>query len=127
MMKPGYQSAHPQRGAIDPESASNPEATMAELAHQAHDLETRIQHLKAGIHNLGQLEQAQTHPAPPEDRAIAQAELAQLQKAVDDFEVALASRVLGWQLFQEPFWQAVRYGGLGLVLGWLLHWLLQRG
>jgi uncharacterized membrane protein YccC len=102
-----------------------PSAEIAELAHQAEQLEARIQHLRIGINNLMQISQGQGRPSTPEEQQIAQAELARLEEAVDRFELDLASRLFTWHHLQEPFWQAVRYGGLGLVGGWLLHWLVR--
>ncbi len=100
-------------------------ADIAALTHQAEQLEARLQHLKTGLSNLVQLSQVESTPALNPDRQRAQAELAQLEEAVDRFELDLASRLFSWHHLQEPFWQAVRYGGLGLVGGWLLHWLAQ--
>jgi hypothetical protein len=126
MMKPGYRHSlrQRQRGALE-NSAPDPAGAIADLAHQAEHLEARIQQLKTGIQNLMQLHQAQAAPAPGPDQPLAQAELTALEKAVEDFELELASRVLTWQHLQEPFWQALRYGGLGLLGGWLLHGLWQ--
>ena len=62
-----------------------------------------------------------------------QAELRRIQKQLAEIEVALEScllskkdlMVLFWQgikqgLFSEVFWQVVRFGGLGIVIGWIL-------
>ena len=43
-------------------------------------------------------------------------QLRHIQQELDDLEIALESRLLNWQ----PFWQAVRLGGLGVIIGWLL-------
>jgi hypothetical protein len=113
-------------GAVNP-----PMPTLGDLGTQADDLSTRIQHLQTGIRNLRQLQDLTTTTEgdhPPHvtvDLATAEAELSALQQAVDDFELSLASRRLSWQQLGEPFWQAVRYGGLGLVGGWVLHWLVR--
>jgi len=115
---------HSQRGALG-SAPLEPSAEIAELAHQAEQLEARIQHLRIGINNLMQISQGQGRPSTPEEQQIAQAELARLEEAVDRFELDLASRLFTWHHLQEPFWQAVRYGGLGLVGGWLLHWLVR--
>ena len=44
------------------------------------------------------------------------AELKQLRQQLDELEVALESRLFSF----KPFWQAIRFGGLGLLIGWLL-------
>lgn len=48
-------------------------------------------------------------------------ELAQLQDRIEALKVTLESHLLSWREVQEPFWQMVRFGGLGLVVGWFLH------
>lgn len=51
-------------------------------------------------------------------------ELAQMQDRIEALKVTLESHLLSWREIQEPFWQIVRFGGLGLVIGWFLHDLL---
>ncbi|MGG6241616.1 hypothetical protein ACQ4N7_23565 [Nodosilinea sp. AN01ver1] len=110
---------HSQRGAI----GDTPEAPrLAELMQQLEGLETRLHQLKAGVANLVQLQQLQD--APPTDAQRSAQEIAHLQETADNFELELASRVVSWQHLQEPFWQAVRFGGLGLLIGWCLAWFV---
>lgn len=47
-------------------------------------------------------------------------ELKQVQQQLDEVELALESRLFSWSSLREPFWQAVRFGGMGIVLGWIL-------
>ncbi|MEL6604986.1 MAG: hypothetical protein AAFP20_17365 [Cyanobacteria bacterium J06614_10] len=49
------------------------------------------------------------------------AELAQLQDRLEALKVTLESQLLSWREMQEPFWQIVRFVGLGLVVGWFLR------
>lgn len=54
----------------------------------------------------------------------AQAELQRLQEQLAQLAVTLESQLLTWSSFRQPFWQAVRFGGLGFLLGVALrHWL----
>lgn len=50
-----------------------------------------------------------------------QATLKTISQELAQLEVSLESRLLSWRSVREPFWQIVRYGGLGVVLGWLLR------
>ncbi|WP_072619833.1 hypothetical protein [Spirulina major] len=51
-------------------------------------------------------------------------ELAHIEAQIETIALNLESRLIQWQSFKEPFWQTVRFGGLGFILGWLLHsWL----
>lgn len=51
-------------------------------------------------------------------------ELARLQERIEALKVTLESHLLSWRQIQEPFWQVVRFVGLGIAIGWFLHlWL----
>ncbi|WP_293130453.1 DUF2203 domain-containing protein [Okeania sp. SIO3I5] len=47
-------------------------------------------------------------------------ELQQIQTELETIELNLESSLFGWNSIKEPFWQALRFGGLGIVIGWLL-------
>jgi chorismate mutase len=43
-------------------------------------------------------------------------EIQQIRSRIEELDLILESKLLNlW----EPFWQAVRFGGLGIILGWL--------
>lgn len=63
-----------------------------------------------------QLQQPDLHPE----------EIAQLQQRLHTLEGALDEHLFDWRSLQEPFWQAVRFGGLGIVIGWILHAIANR-
>ena len=50
-------------------------------------------------------------------------ELRHIQQELEQIELNLESRLFHWGCLKEPFWQAVRFGGIGIILGWILHWL----
>ena len=54
------------------------------------------------------------------NRQALQTELKQIKEQLETIELNLESQLFSWGSLKEPFWQAVRFGGLGLVLGWLL-------
>jgi len=49
-----------------------------------------------------------------------EAQIQQLQSELESLEYELESSLVSWKDLQEPFWLAVRFGGLGIVIGWLL-------
>ncbi|AFZ20687.1 hypothetical protein [Allocoleopsis franciscana] len=53
-------------------------------------------------------------------RQLRQAELKQIKQQLETIELNLESRLFSWGSLKEPFWQAVRFGGLGVVVGWIL-------
>ena len=48
------------------------------------------------------------------------AELTRIQKQLETLEINLESPLFSWTSLKRPFWQAVRFGGLGVIIGWLL-------
>lgn len=123
-MNPGHwqKRHHSQRGAIG-DTPESPPRSLAELMHQLERLEMRLNQLKTGVANLIQLQQLSTD-TPATDIQQSALDLAQIQEDADSFEMELASRVVSWQHLKEPFWQAVRFGGLGLLVGWGLSWIV---
>ena len=47
-------------------------------------------------------------------------ELSYLEQELQELEVRLESNLFRWTTLSEPFWQAVRFGGIGVVIGWIL-------
>lgn len=48
------------------------------------------------------------------------AELRHIKQQLEAIEVNLESQLFSWGSWKEPFWQAVRFGGLGIIVGWIL-------
>lgn len=49
-----------------------------------------------------------------------QAELKSIKEQLEVLEISLESSLFTWGSLKEPFWQAVRFAGIGIVIGWLL-------
>ena len=64
-------------------------------------------------------ELSNARPATPDT----QAELKALTTQLDELEMRLESRLLSWLGIRQYFWQIVRFGGAGLLLGWGLAYL----
>ncbi|MBP0028403.1 hypothetical protein [Roseofilum sp. Guam] len=93
------------------------EQSLMDLEESLSSLKQRYTQVKEGQqqkqdlqHRLGQL----------------QTELKHIKEQLATLEVELESRLLSWLTVKEPFWQAVRFGGLGFAIGWGLHWWLRR-
>lgn len=54
------------------------------------------------------------------NRQALQAELKKIKDQLETIELNLESQLFSWGSLKEPFWQAVRFGGLGIVVGWIL-------
>ncbi|MFB2980624.1 DUF2203 domain-containing protein [Microseira sp. BLCC-F43] len=48
------------------------------------------------------------------------AELQLLKQQLEMLEVSLESSLFSFSSLREPFWQAVRFAGMGIAIGWLL-------
>jgi hypothetical protein len=48
-------------------------------------------------------------------------ELLKVRDRLEQLELNLESSLFSWTGLREPVWFGLRYGGLGLILGWLLH------
>ncbi|GAB4382847.1 MAG: hypothetical protein Kow00121_43720 [Elainellaceae cyanobacterium] len=67
-----------------------------------------------------QLEQQLKRTRSPVGRRELQRDLKQVTQQLEELEVALESQLFSWSGLKEVFWQAIRFGGLGVVLGWVL-------
>ncbi|WP_199288985.1 hypothetical protein [Pseudanabaena sp. FACHB-1998] len=47
--------------------------------------------------------------------------LQEISDRLEQIEADLESRLLSWSSFREPFWQIVRFGGLGIIIGVILR------
>lgn len=99
------------------------EQLLSAIERSLRDLKQR--HAQIQRDQRRQLELRQQYNAVQREWKVTQeadllAELRQIQQELDVLEVALESRLLNWGSFREVFWQAVRFGGLGVVIGWIL-------
>ncbi|MGB3616470.1 MAG: hypothetical protein WBA10_21950 [Elainellaceae cyanobacterium] len=98
------------------------ELTQTELQLQA--LRDRYSQVTAaqGEQQSLKVQQARVqHELKQHRRAALKQELAQIKARMDELELTLESQLFSWGSLSEPFWQAVRFGGLGLVVGWFLR------
>lgn len=51
-------------------------------------------------------------------------ELKRTRQRLEELEVALESQLFSWNGLKAVFWQSVRFGGLGVVIGWFLKSLV---
>ena len=63
--------------------------------------------------NRGKRKPRKRHPLYPE--------LAEIATQIELLELNLESHLFRWGQLKEPFWMAVRFGGLGVLLGLFLR------
>ncbi|HEY9650225.1 MAG TPA: DUF2203 domain-containing protein [Coleofasciculaceae cyanobacterium] len=120
-------SSHPS----SPNSEPNPPNSNADEFEQAFaDLEQSLQVLKERYEQVqrdrtsrDELQQRRDdihrELRQTNNRQALRVQLKQIQEQLETIELNLESRLF-WGSLKEPFWQAVRFGGLGIVLGWVL-------
>jgi chromosome segregation ATPase len=136
-MKLPPESSSPSPQDQDAELPNAPDASATfeqEFEQEVQELERSLQSLKERYtqiqddqsrqnnlqQRLNQVQRDLRRTRSPEMRQELQAELKQIRQQLDALEVALESRLLSWNSLKDVFWQAVRFGGLGVVVGWIL-------
>lgn len=112
--------------APSPSDETDLELAIAELERSLETFKTRYYQVKADQllqQDLqAQLNQAQQNYQQQPAKAL-KAEIKQLQQRLEELEIALESQLFSWKGLKEVFWQAIRFGGLGVIIGWLLKTL----
>jgi ATP-dependent Lon protease len=66
------------------------------------------------------LKQVKKQLRKPQVPIALKVELRQIKEQLEAIEINLESQLFTWSSLKEPFWQAVRFGGLGVVVGWII-------
>jgi hypothetical protein len=91
------------------------EAAIFALKHRHADTQLAAQEQVVLTRQRNELKQkGSNHPDIKQELQLIRSRLAEL-------DLTLESSLLNeWKLMWEPFWQAVRFGGLGIIIGWIL-------
>ena len=100
-----------------------------ELLQQQQDLKTELQNLQSGnsTNNQSKIRRkpnSKHEPNPvPQNSHIEeiQRQLLEISDRLEQVEAEIESRLLSWSSFREPFWQIVRFTGIGIVIGVILR------
>ncbi|MCS7030839.1 MAG: hypothetical protein NZL92_04850 [Gloeomargarita sp. SKYG116] len=96
------------------------EQALAQLENDLAALKARYAQIQQARSTQAELRHRQAHIREhlrrQHDRE-AQEELQQIQKQLAELELVLESQLITWSSFKQPFWQAVRFGGLGILIG----------
>ncbi|HEY9668818.1 MAG TPA: DUF2203 domain-containing protein [Coleofasciculaceae cyanobacterium] len=100
------------------------EQALSEVERDLQALKERYEQVQRDRQRQSELqhrrEQIRNSPRQSSNRQARQAELKQIKEQLETIELNLESRLFSWGSLKEPFWQAVRFGGLGIVVGWIL-------
>jgi phage-related tail protein len=104
---------------LDETALNKFETALKETAKDFLALRDRYFEVRRAYRRRIELQDQLTHTTLPKS------ELKRLQKQIEALEATLESQLLSWEAVKEPFWQALRFGGGGLVVGWFLRgWML---
>lgn len=128
-MKSPEEPSNPDRSPLDPRSRKAEEDEQ-EFARSLAEVDRSLQALKE---RYAQVERDRTRQQELQHRIEEvrqdlrrqrsrqlQAELHELKQQVEMLEVSLESSLFSFSSLKEPFWQAVRFAGIGIAIGWLL-------
>lgn len=107
-----------------PESADEFEQALLEVEQSLELLKERYKQVQRDRQQQAELqqrrEQIKNSGRRGSNRQSLQAQLKQIQEQLDIIELNLESKLFSWGSLKEPFWQAVRFGGIGIAIGWML-------
>ncbi len=100
-----------------------------ELLQQQQQLNAELQNLQAGSSTNNQSKirrkpNSKHEPNPsPQNLHIEEIhrQLLEISDRLEQVEAEIESRLLSWSSFSEPFWQVVRFTGLGIIIGIILR------
>jgi hypothetical protein len=91
------------------------EQAISALKHRHADTQLAAQEQVVLVRQRNELKQKSGN------RSDVKQELELIRSRLDELDLILESRLLNeWKLMWEPFWQAVRFGGLGIAIGWFI-------
>ena len=144
-MPPQSTPSPPDNGPNDRRSSSNPTPSLLDDAEEAIDFDQTLKEVEQSLlllkaryaqiqldrqhqHDLQQrkeqIEKQLQHPSSQINPLELKRELKRIRQQLEELEVALESQLFSWSGLKEIFWQAVRFGGLGIVIGWILKSLV---
>jgi chromosome segregation ATPase len=98
------------------------EQSLLDLKHRYSEIEQN-QALQAQLRERAAELKKELRRTPSYERSRRQPlrdELRHIQEQLDTIELNLESQLFSLSSLKEPFWQAIRFGGLGLIIGWIL-------
>jgi predicted RNase H-like nuclease (RuvC/YqgF family) len=103
------------------------EQSLAAVEQSLQNLKDRYQQVKTDQQQQAELQERYDRlkqSLQPANTSELQPELRQIQSQIEALELNLESRLISESSLREIFWQVVRFGGLGLVIGWFLAFVV---
>jgi predicted RNase H-like nuclease (RuvC/YqgF family) len=103
------------------------EQSLVEIERSLQNLKDRYQQVKTDQKLRVELQEQYDRlqqSLQPANASELQPELKQIQSQIEALELNLESRLISESSLREIFWQVVRFGGLGLLIGWFLAFVV---
>ena len=98
----------------------SPEA-LAEFEETLRNVDQALRQLKRRYVEIRRAQTQRTQlMAKAQQSDLPTAELLAINQQIEQLEATLESKLFHWTQLKEPFWQIIRFGGLGMILGWIL-------
>jgi hypothetical protein len=113
----------PNKQPSEPSDASNDES---EFAQELEEIERLLIALKERYQQVecDRKLQTQLHERIEElhqdQLPSMKTELKLIEQQLEVLEINLESQLFNWRSIRDPFWQIIRFSGLGVIIGWLL-------
>ncbi|MEO1126106.1 MAG: DUF2203 domain-containing protein [Cyanobacteria bacterium J06639_16] len=99
---------------ISPEDLAAFEGALREVDQSLRALKRRYVEIRRAQTQRAQLVDQAQQPDLPQDELLA------IGHQIEQLEATLESKLFHWAQLKEPFWQVIRFSGLGIILGWIL-------
>lgn len=101
-------------------SASQSESEETNFEQNLENVERSLNALKDRYAQVQQDQQRKAELETQKESAKLKTELREIEQQLEELELNLESRLFSWSGLTEIFWLAVRFGGLGIAIGWSL-------
>ncbi|MBW4445157.1 MAG: hypothetical protein KME10_29060 [Plectolyngbya sp. WJT66-NPBG17] len=101
----------------------NFEQALEKVERSLCELKDRYAQVQRDQQQIETLQQQKTDLQSQGKSPTLKAELREIEQQLEELELNLESRLFSWSGLKEVFWQAVRFGGLGIAIGWSLAFI----
>lgn len=99
------------------------EQTLETVERSLSNLKERYAQVERDQQQQTELQQRKTELKTQGKSAKLKLELQEIEQQLEELEINLESRLFSWSGLKEVFWQAVRFGGVGIAIGWSMAFL----
>lgn len=107
--------------AAEPFDEQEFDRSLQTLETEVGQLRSRFEQVRADQQRQSQLQARSQDLQRRRSTPQTQAELQRVREQLEALELALESHLFSWSGLKDVFWQAVRFLGVGMAIGWVLR------